>query len=143
MTEFLELPAVQFALALALGLLVGLQREWVEEKPLGLRSFTLITLIGALIGLYAEDAGLWIVAVGLIVVTLAIFVHTILLAREESVAGMTTELAGIAMYLVGAMTTPAIPSPRWSSPGWSPCSCTGKCPCTRSRAGSRRRSSRR
>lgn len=109
MTEFLELPAVQFALALALGLLVGLQREWVEEKPLGLRSFTLITLIGALIGLYAEDAGLWIVAVGLIVVTLAIFVHTILLAREESVAGMTTELAGIAMYLVGAMTTTGYP----------------------------------
>ena len=109
MTDLLELPAVQFAIALALGLLVGLQREWVEEKPLGLRSFTLITLIGALIGLYAEDAGLWIVAVGLIVVTLAIFVHTILLAREESVAGMTTELAGIAMYLVGAMTTTGYP----------------------------------
>ncbi len=109
MTGVLELPAVQFAIALALGLLVGLQREWVEEKPLGLRSFTLITLIGALIGLYAEDAGLWIVAVGLIVITLGIFVHTILLAREHAVAGMTTELAGIAMYLVGAMTTTGYP----------------------------------
>ncbi len=109
MTEWLALPAVQLAIALGLGLLVGLQREWVEEKPLGLRSFALITLIGALIGLYAEDAGLWIVAVGLLVVTLAIFVHTILLARESEVAGMTTELAGIAMYMVGAMTTTGYP----------------------------------
>lgn len=109
MTEWLTLPAVQLTIALGLGLLVGLQREWVEEKPLGLRSFALITLIGALIGLYAEDAGLWIVAVGLLVITLAIFVHTILLARGAEVAGMTTELAGIAMYLVGAMTTTGYP----------------------------------
>lgn len=109
MTDWLSLPAIQLAIALGLGLLVGLQREWVEEKPLGLRSFALITLIGALIGLYAEDAGLWIVAVGLLVVTLAIFVHTILLARETEVAGMTTELAGIAMYMVGAMTTTGYP----------------------------------
>ena len=103
------MPAVQLAIALGLGLLVGLQREWVEEKPLGLRSFALITLIGALIGLYVEDAGLWVVAVGLLVITLAIFVHTILLARDQAVSGMTTELAGIAMYLVGAMTTTGYP----------------------------------
>ena len=109
MTEWLALPVVQLTIALGLGLLVGLQREWVEEKPLGLRSFALITLIGALVGLYAEDAGLWIVAVGLLVITLAIFVHTILLAREEAVAGMTTELAGITMYMVGAMTTTGYP----------------------------------
>ena len=111
MTDWLALPAVQLAIALGLGLLVGLQREWVEEKPLGLRSFALITLIGALIGLYAEEAGLWVVAVGLLVITLAIFVHTILLARDHAVTGMTTELAGIAMYLVGAMTTTGYPVP--------------------------------
>ncbi len=105
MTAWLALPAVQLAIALGLGLLVGLQREWAEEKPLGLRSFALITLIGALIGLYGEVAGVWVVALGLLVVTLAIFVHTILLAREAEVAGMTTELAGIVMYMVGAMTT--------------------------------------
>ena len=109
MTEWLNLPVVQLIIALGLGLLVGLQREWVEAKPLGLRSFALITLIGALIGLYASDAGLWIVAVGLLVVTLAIFVHTILLARETAVTGMTTELAGIAMYMVGAMMTTGYP----------------------------------
>lgn len=109
MTEWLALPAIQLTIALGLGLLVGLQREWVEEKPLGLRSFALITLIGALIGLYAEDGGPWIVAAGLLVVALAIFVHSILLAREKEVAGMTTELAGIAMYMVGAMTTTGYP----------------------------------
>ena len=109
MTEWLALPAVQLSIALGLGLLVGLQREWVEEKPLGLRSFALITLIGALMGLYAEDAGLWVIAVGLLVISLAIFVHTTLLARDTEVAGMTTELAGITMYMVGAMTTTGYP----------------------------------
>ncbi|MEM8767985.1 MAG: MgtC/SapB family protein [Pseudomonadota bacterium] len=105
MNGFLELVAVQLAVALGLGLLVGLQREWVEDKPLGLRSFALITLIGALLGLYVEASGYWIVAVGLLAVTVAIITHSLLLAREAAVEGMTTELSGIAMFLVGAMTT--------------------------------------
>ncbi len=105
MSGLLELVAVQLAVALGLGLLVGLQREWVEDKPLGLRSFALITLIGALLGLYVTEAGYWIVAVGLLAVTVAIITHSLLLARETAVQGMTTELSGIAMFLVGAMTT--------------------------------------
>ncbi|HEY5647082.1 MAG TPA: MgtC/SapB family protein, partial [Pseudomonadales bacterium] len=105
MTDLLDLVAVQLAVALGLGLLVGLQREWAEDKPLGLRSFALITLVGAITGLYAAASSVWIVAAGLIAVTTAVTVHTVLLAREQPVRGMTTELAAIAMYLIGAMTT--------------------------------------
>jgi len=103
--HLLDLVAVQLAVAIGLGLLVGLQREWVEDKPLGLRSFSLITLIGAITGLYASSDGFLAIGVGLIAVTVAVAVHTILLARETPAKGMTTELAAIAMFLIGAMTT--------------------------------------
>ena len=43
--------------AAALGLVVGLQREWVADKPIGLRSFGLISMIGGLVGLFASQAG--------------------------------------------------------------------------------------
>ena len=38
-------------LALAIGLLIGLQRERVKEGPAGIRTFALIALAGYLIGL--------------------------------------------------------------------------------------------
>jgi uncharacterized membrane protein (DUF4010 family) len=104
-TEFLEGLAVQLAVALGLGLLVGLQRQWVDDKPLGVRSFALITLTGALLGLFSVEHGPLLIGIGLVVVTVAVFTHSALLARERPVAGMTTELAAVVMYLVGAMTT--------------------------------------
>jgi uncharacterized membrane protein (DUF4010 family) len=103
-THLLDVPLVQLAVALGLGLLVGLQREWVEGKPIGLRSFALITLMGAISGLFAAK-GFWMVAAGLLAVTIAVLVHAVLLAREHPVKGMTTELAAITMFLIGAMTT--------------------------------------
>lgn len=105
MTELLERLAVQLAVALGLGLLVGLQRQWVDDKPLGVRSFALITLTGALVGLFSVEHGPLLIGIGLVVVTVAVFTHSALLARERPVAGMTTELAAVVMYLVGAMTT--------------------------------------
>lgn len=105
MNHLLDLVAVQLALAIGLGLLVGMQREWADDKPLGLRSFALITLVGAITGLYSVSAGFWAIGLGLVAVTSAVVVHSILLAREKPVAGMTTELAAIAMFLIGAMTT--------------------------------------
>ena len=100
-----DTPLLPLAVALGLGLLVGMQREWVEDKPLGLRSFALISLIGALLGLYSAEGGIWITALGLLAVTIAIFTHMAMLAAEAPVRGMTTELAGIVVYLIGAMTT--------------------------------------
>ncbi len=104
-TGLLDLVAVQLAVAIGLGLLVGMQREWAEDKPIGLRSFALITLVGAITGLYGASGSYWVVAAGGLAVTTIIAVHTVLLARTQPVAGVTTELAAIAMFLIGAMTT--------------------------------------
>lgn len=90
---------------MALGLLVGLQREWVAQKRIGLRSFALISTIGGLVGLFATEYGGWVLASGLLVITIAVFIHTYLVSARSDVSGMTTELAAIAMFLIGALVT--------------------------------------
>ncbi len=47
---------LSLALATALGLLIGLQREWADQHPAG-RTFTLITFFGALSGLLSRELG--------------------------------------------------------------------------------------
>ncbi len=103
--EFIDPRILGLAIAIGLGLLVGMQREWVADKPIGLRSFALISTIGGLIGLFATQYGGWILAAGLISITIAIYTHSYLLGQHGDVFGTTTELAAIAMFLVGALAT--------------------------------------
>ena len=103
--EFIDPRMLGLAIAIGLGLLVGLQREWVAGKPIGLRSFALITTIGGLIGLFTMEYGAWILASGLIAVTIAIYSHAYFLSRQGSIGGMTTELAAMTMFLVGVLAT--------------------------------------
>lgn len=103
--EFIDPRILGLAIAIGLGLLVGMQREWVADKPIGLRSFALISTIGGLIGLFAAQYGAWVLAAGLIAITIAIYTHSYLLSRQIKMTGTTTELAAIAMFLVGALAT--------------------------------------
>ncbi|MEQ8660290.1 MAG: MgtC/SapB family protein, partial [Gammaproteobacteria bacterium] len=103
--DFIDDHILGVLLAVGLGLLVGLQREWVPGKPLGVRSFALISATGGILGILAADFGGWLIAAGLLAITGAILVHSWLLAREEAVGGMTTELAGMTMFLVGVLAT--------------------------------------
>jgi uncharacterized membrane protein YhiD involved in acid resistance len=58
-----------FAVSLALGLLIGLERERKPEPKAGLRTFALVSLFGCLSALIAEQTGNgWIVAIGLLAV---------------------------------------------------------------------------
>lgn len=103
-------------IALGLGLLVGLQREWDEEHRLaGIRTFALITLLGAITALLARDYGGWVVAAGLLALAGLLITGNWLLYREriEVSAGQTTETAAFVMYGVGALlvagyTMPAV-----------------------------------
>ena len=63
---------MQLAVALGLGLLVGLQRERVKSSIAGFRTFALITLFGAIAGQLGKTFGGWIVAVGFICVALLV-----------------------------------------------------------------------
>lgn len=91
------------AISLGLGLLVGIQRERVDAPLAGVRTFALITLFGTLCALLGTMFGLWLVAAGLGAVTLITVMGNAMLMRAGSKAtGITTEIAILLMYGIGA-----------------------------------------
>ena len=90
------------ALAVGLGLLVGLQREWTAHHVTGIRTFTLITVLGTLLGLLSQTIGVWLLVAGLLGVAAVVLVGTVLsyVGRHEEL-GLTTEVAALVMYGVG------------------------------------------
>lgn len=94
----------QFGIALGLGLLVGLQREWAEPEAAGIRTFALITVLGTACAHLAARFGGWILAGGFIALGGLMVVAN--LGRErskEAHPGPTTEVAAMVMFAVGAL----------------------------------------
>jgi len=90
-------------ISLGLGLLVGLQREQVATQLAGLRTFALITVLGTLCGLLALDFGGWVIASGFLALTGALLTgHVAELRGEKTESGVTTEVAALAMFGLGA-----------------------------------------
>jgi uncharacterized membrane protein (DUF4010 family) len=102
------------SLALALGLIVGIQRERSKRDIAGIRTFALITLFGAVLALLAKDAGIWVLAAGVIALAAILVTANVysIKAGTDS-AGVTTELAALTMFGIGAVlmfgyTMPAV-----------------------------------
>ena len=90
-------------LALLLGMLVGLQRESVDSPLGGVRTFPLATVLGAFAALLAKEYGGWIVAAGFLGVLGAIIVRSMFRrADDKTRAGLTTMIAMLVMYAIGA-----------------------------------------
>lgn len=90
-------------IALGLGLLVGLQREQAGTQLAGLRTFALITILGTICGLLAINFGGWVIASGFLALTGALMTgHVAELKGEKPESGVTTEVAALAMFGVGA-----------------------------------------
>lgn len=91
------------ALALGLGLLVGLQRQWSAHPLAGIRTFALITVLGTLLGLLSQTLGVWLLATGLGGVVVLLVAGKVLahLGHQDEL-GLTTEIAALVMYGVGA-----------------------------------------
>lgn len=97
---------ITLGVALGLGLLVGFQRERTEESLAGIRTFPLITLMGALaahLERWAENA--WILPAGALgLVGLIVLGNLARWRRGDVAAGITTEVAALLMFLVGGVT---------------------------------------
>lgn len=95
---------ITLALALGLGMLVGLQRERVESEVAGIRTFPLITLLGAISALLAGHFGGWILAASLLGVVAAMVLGNIYAVRKSHESpGTTTEFAMLVMFAIGAL----------------------------------------
>ena len=95
-----------FLVALAIGLLVGFERERSHDGsvPAGSRTFALLSLLGAV----AAAINPWVVVTGLLGVV-ALMALAYLRTSDED-PGTTTEIAAIGVYLLGALayTRPAL-----------------------------------
>ncbi len=92
---------LKFAVALGLGLLIGLQRERTDSKLAGIRTFPLVTALGTAAGFLALDFGGWVLASGLL--TLGIVIISARRGAEfHKDPGITSETAMILMFCLGA-----------------------------------------
>lgn len=94
----------RLGMAALLGFLVGMQREHTEGGMPGLRTFPLITLCGSVFAILGLSFGGWLPAAALIcLVALLFFPHWLRIHRAEPDPGLTTSVAVILMYGVGAL----------------------------------------
>ena len=95
---------LRLGLALAIGLLIGLQREHAKEGPAGFRTFALISLTGFVVGILAAQFSGWIIAAAILFLAAMISVGNILKARksENFGTGTTTEIATLLVFGIGA-----------------------------------------
>ncbi|WP_284013336.1 MgtC/SapB family protein [Halobaculum litoreum] len=105
-TDPLAVPVVRLALAAALGLFLGLEREW-SDKSAGIRTFSLTSLVGAVFTLLASESavGRVLLAVGGVLVVVQ---GTLLAARglsdgADGSLSLTTSVSLLAAYGVGAL----------------------------------------
>lgn len=95
---------LNLALALGLGLLVGLQRQRADSVLAGFRTFGLTALFGAVCSLLVVELGPWLPAVGLLaLVALIVTGNLARMRRPEFDPGLTTEVAMLVMFLVGLL----------------------------------------
>ena len=92
-----------FATALAVGLLMGLERERKPDAKAGLRTFALVSLLGCLAALLAERAGNgWVVAAGLVAVGAMMIAAHIVDPQDDGDPGTTSVVALMVAYCLGA-----------------------------------------
>jgi uncharacterized membrane protein (DUF4010 family) len=95
----------KLGLAVVLGLLVGLQRQHAASPTAGVRTFPILTVLGTLSGLLDREYGAsgWIVAAGLAAVGVLLVVSHAYQQRSPAAdLGVTTEVASLLMFAVGA-----------------------------------------
>lgn len=96
---------VTLGISFGLGLLVGLQREKTNHETAGVRTFTLIAILGTMSGfLTREFDNPYILPVfGISVAALMITANLIIAHRDpKPSAGQTTEVAVLLMFAIGA-----------------------------------------
>lgn len=102
---------LQLAIALGLGLLVGLQRERVEARLAGIRTFALVTMAGTLSGVLAQSFGGWVIAAGMVVLGALMVVGNLAKIKSGEIdPGLTTEIALLLMFCVGAYLSTGNPA---------------------------------
>src|SRR3990170_2719281 len=97
--------ALRFAVALGLGMLIGLERERAKgkEEGAGVRTFALIALAGAIAGYLEENLGLGWFALAIFVAVGALLISAYVLTSLHGDTGITTEVSALLAFLLGLL----------------------------------------
>ncbi|MEZ3116007.1 MgtC/SapB family protein [Halobaculum sp. MBLA0147] len=103
----LSVPAVRLVLAAALGLFLGLEREW-SRRSAGIRTFSLVALVGAVFTLVATETavGNVLVAVGagfVVVQGVLLAVRGLIPSADRDSLSLTTGASLLVAYGVGVL----------------------------------------
>lgn len=105
-TEFTlngELAALpHFMTSLAIGLLIGLERERSPGSRAGLRTFALVAMFGTLAAMLSEKATPWLLLGGLFIVGLMMVAAYFRVKDDNADPGTTTIAAILVCYCLGA-----------------------------------------
>lgn len=100
----------RLGLALAIGLLMGVERGWQAREAqhagavAGIRTFALIGLLGGIVGWFGQTVGPLAMAAGFIALAAVVVASHILRAgKGEQNAGVTTQVAEMIAFSLGAM----------------------------------------
>src|SRR5690606_29882443 len=105
----------RLAVALGVGLIVGVERGWNTRleagglRPAGLRTFALVGLLGGVLASIGGTGNLMVLAAGLLVLgafTIGVYVMT---AGSTQDFGMTTEIALVSTFALGALAVIGAP----------------------------------
>ena len=107
--QFIPKEGAKILLVLFLSFLIGLEREQQKVASAqyrfgGVRAFPLLGLLGYALSLFSEGNFL-LPGVGLAVVGLFLWQSYRYKLEHEALAGMTTELSGLATYVIGALVS--------------------------------------
>ena len=94
----------QLAVSLGLGLLLGLERERRGSAIGGIRTFPIISLFGTVCAQVGQTFGGWVVAVGMLALAAIVVSANFAQLKKGAIdPGMTTEVAALLLYGVGAL----------------------------------------
>ncbi len=106
----LELELIRnVAIALLLGSLVGLEREYARYRKhahdyAGIRTYPLITLFGFLSAYFGNLISVWVLVTGILLVGVLIIFAYIAITRNSKVYfGATSEIAGFVTFFIGVL----------------------------------------
>ncbi len=98
-----------FLVALALGILIGLEREYARYRKrghdyAGIRTFPLIALFGALAAYFGHSISVWILIAAIFLIGLLIVLAYFMISKGSSAHfGATSEIAGFLTFFIGML----------------------------------------
>jgi uncharacterized membrane protein (DUF4010 family) len=97
-----------FLIAMALGALIGLEREYAMMRRkfrsyAGIRTFPLIALFGALAAYFGDTISIWILIVSILILGGLIVFAYYSLASKRQFLGATSEIAGLITFFIGVL----------------------------------------